>query len=280
MSRVDSGVVVADNLSQAWLETTKDVSASGGNRFHTLTRIMDPLAEDRQIRNSYDGLLRTLGMPSAETVANTIFPSGLAAAGSSPAKLVERYVQAYPALRRFGPNKKGTYFGRIVAYPSPTGDRDQLTPLIRKLADELKSPGPMSARYEVAIAGINEQSELATDSAVPVEARPSDAGPDGTEVAVPIFAPHKDTSRRAFPCLSLLSFQLDTDRVHLLAQYRYEYLVEKGYGNYLGLARLLGYIAEAVDLAPGQLTVTAGRIKADASTRALALHLGDAWVRA
>jgi hypothetical protein len=53
--------------------------------------------------------------------------------------------------------------------------------------------------------------------------------------------------------------------------------VEKGYGNYLGLARLLEYVAESVDLTPGQLTVTAGRIQTDASNRALAGQLGDAW---
>jgi hypothetical protein len=269
MSRVAPGVVVADNLSQAWLETTKDVLAQGGNAVHTLTRISSPLTEDAEIRKGYDALLCDLHMQTAETVAHTIFPSGPAAESDSPEGLVARYIDSYPTLRRFGANKKGTYFGRIVAYPSPTGDLDQLTPLIRKLKAELETPGPMSARYEVGI-----ESAHADDADAP------DGETDGAEVAVPIFAPHKDTSRRAFPCLSMLSFQLDAGQVHLLAQYRYEYLVEKGYGNYLGLARLLEYVTEAVSLAPGQLTVTAGRIKADASARALADHLGDAWTQA
>lgn len=275
MSRVTPGVVVADNLSQAWLETTKDVLEQGGKAFHTLTRIENPLAEDASIRDGYDALLRDLRMQSAEAVAHTIFPSGPAAESDSPEALVARYVDSYPTLRRFGPNKKGTYFGRIVAYPSPTGDLDQLTPLIRKLAHELETPGPMSARYEVGIeAAHDRQDDVVADGGV------HEAGPGSAEVAVPIFVPHKDTGRRAFPCLSLLSFQLDAGHVHLLAQYRYEYLVEKGYGNYLGLARLLAYVAEAVDLAPGQLTVTAGRIQTDASNRALAHHFGDAWKHA
>lgn len=271
MSRVSPGLVVADNLSQAWLETTKDVQEQGGKAFHTLTRIENPLAEDASIRHGYDALLRDLRMQSAETVAHTIFPSGPAAESDSPDALVARYVDSYPTLRRFGPNKKGTYFGRIVAYPSPTGDLDQLTPLIRKLAQELETPGPMSARYEV---GIGAAHDIDDDTARDGE---HEEGPGVAEVAVPIFAPHKDTGRRAFPCLSLLSFQLNAGQVHLLAQYRYEYLVEKGYGNYLGLARLLEYVAESVDLTPGQLTVTAGRIQTDASNRALADHLGDLW---
>ncbi|MFN8190981.1 MAG: hypothetical protein U0R78_11185 [Nocardioidaceae bacterium] len=272
MSRVAPGLVVADDLSQAWLETTKDVQEQGGKAFHTLTRIENPLAEDTAIREGYDALLRDLKMQTAETVAHTIFPSGPAAESDSPEALVARYVDAYPTLRRFGPNKKGTYFGRIVAYPSPTGELDQLTPLIRKLAQELETPGPMSARYEV---GIEAARDRHSDDAADDGEHEGRLG--GTEVAVPIFAPHKDTGRRAFPCLSLLSFQLDAGRVHLLAQYRYEYLVEKGYGNYLGLARLLEYVAGAVDLTPGLLTVTAGRIQTDASNRALASHLGDAW---
>ena len=185
-------------------------------------------------------------MQSAETVAHTIFPSGPAAESDSPDALVARYVDSYPTLRRFGPNKKGTYFGRIVAYPSPTGDLDQLTPLIRKLAQEKETPGPMSARYEVGIEAAHDRHD--DDTAGGGE---HEEGLCGAEMAVPIFAPHKDTGRRAFPCLSLLSFQLDAGQVHLLAQYRYEYLVEKGYGNYLGLARLLEYVAESVDLTPG-----------------------------
>lgn len=272
MSRVAPGLIVADNLSQGWLETTKDVQEQGGKAFHTLTRIENPLAEDAAIRDGYDGLLRDLRMQSAETVAHTIFPSGPASESDSPEALVARYVDSYSTLRRFGPNKKGTYFGRIVAYPSPTGDLDQLTPLIRKLAQELDTPGPMSARYEVGIEAPQDTHNY--DSA---DGDEHEEGLGGTEVAVPIFAPHKDTGRRAFPCLSLLSFQLDVGRVHLLAQYRYEYLVEKGYGNYLGLARLLEYVAEFVDLTPGQMTVTAGRIQTDASNRVLAGHLGDAW---
>lgn len=275
MSRVTPGVVVADNLSQAWIETTKDVHEQGGKAFHTLTRIENPLAEDISIRDGYDALLRDLRMQSAETVAHTVFPSGPAAESESPEALVARYLDLYPTLRRFGPNKKGTYFGRIVAYPSPTGDLDQLTPLIRRLAHELETPGPMSARYEV---GIEAAHDPPGDAAA--DGGQHEVSPSGAEVAVPIFVPHKDTGRRAFPCLSLLSFQLGAGHVHLLAQYRYEYLVEKGYGNYLGLARLLEYVAEAVNLTPGQLTVTAGRIQTDASNRSLADHLGDVWRRA
>ena len=48
-----------------------------------------------------------------------------------------------------------------------------------------------------------------------------------------------------FPCLSFCSFQLDGDTLHMIAQYRYQYLIERGYGNYLGLGQLLGYVSKS-----------------------------------
>lgn len=89
-----------------------------------------------------------------------------------------------------------------------------------------------------------------------------------------------DNSRRGFPCMSLLSVQLDGRRLHMLAQYRYEYLLEKGYGNYLGLARLQDYIAGQAGLEVGQLSIVAGRVCVDQGLRRLNEQMherGIAW---
>lgn len=269
MTRLGHGLVVADSLSQGWLETTKMVrNEPDGKAFHTVTRIVRPLVEDHEIRGMVDALLDAKGQQAIDTVANTIFPSAMASTSSSPEELVRRYTDAYGQMRRFSANQKGTYFGRIVAYPGPTGDADQLTHLIETLRREHASATPMSARYEVLTATSGELASGGT------------AAGETAEVNAPVFAPHRDTSRRAFPCLSLLSFQLDHGSLHLLAHYRYEYLVEKGYGNYLGLSGLLAYIAAEAGLAPGQLTIVAGRIQADASERLLATHLNGHWANA
>ena len=60
-----------------------------------------------------------------------------------------------------------------------------------------------------------------------------------------------------------LSFQLGVgaggaDRLDCLALYRYQDLMLKGYGNYLGLAELQRYVAAATGFVPGELTVIAG----------------------
>ena len=49
--------------------------------------------------------------------------------------------------------------------------------------------------------------------------------------------------------------------MHALAQYRSQYLVHRAYGNYLGLGRLLDYVATAAGLRTGELTVVAGYIQ-------------------
>jgi thymidylate synthase len=76
-----------------------------------------------------------------------------------------------------------------------------------------------------------------------------------------------------FPCLSGCSFQLDHGIVHLLAHYRYEYLIQRGYGNYLGLARLLNYVATSAGLIAGQMTIVTGRAHVDAPEKALRRRL-------
>ena len=71
-----------------------------------------------------------------------------------------------------------------------------------------------------------------------------------------------------FPCLSFCSFQLDDDAL------RYGRPLPlpvpdraRGYGNYLGLGQLLGYVCAAVGLNPGQLTIIAGVAAVDSAAR-------------
>lgn len=273
MTRVGHGLVAAEDLSTAWLETTKMVHAEDDHKaFHTITRIREPLVEDQAIRAACDALLAAKKLQTVDTVANTIFPYAQAHACASPAEFVERYLANYKQVRRFNANNKGTYFGRIVAHPGPDGTHDQLLPLIEKLRAETVTGSPMSARYEVRV---STQGDADATVSSGMDSAGDAAGAVGIDV--PIYAPHKDNGRRGFPCLSMLSFQLENDRVHLFAQYRYEYLVAKGYGNYLGLAHLLEYISGEAGLAPGQMTIAAGRVQADASGRDLAHHLDEYW---
>jgi len=254
------GEVRGITVSEAWLNAIQVVDAAPQRRlFHLVTRIGAPVTEQPDIRAAADRLLRDLDLAPVDTVANTIFPAQLAATSSGPGELAQRYRRVYPTLRRLHKsNRKGTYFGRIVAHPAADGERDQLADLIGRLSTELRTPGPKSARYEVNISGPGEP-------AGPAEEYPAvelgDAGP------LHVYVAGKDTSPMGFPCLSFCSFQLEGDSLHMIAQYRYQYLIERGYGNYLGLGRLLGYVCSTVDLHPGELMIIAGVAAVDRAPR-------------
>jgi hypothetical protein len=247
-------------VSEAWLHAVQVVDAAPDRRlFHLITRISDPVTEEPRIRAAADALLRDLDLDPADTVANTIFPARLAAASAGPEELAQRYRRMYPTVRRLHKsNRKGTYFGRIVAHPAADGERDQFADLIHRLNTELRTRGPKSARYEMSITGPGDLAESAEEC--PAEEL-SDGGP------VHIYAAGRDTSPMGFPCLSFCSFQLDGDSLHMVAQYRYQYLISRGYGNYLGLGQLLAYVCATVGLSPGQLTIIAGAAAVDSAAR-------------
>jgi hypothetical protein len=246
MSSVNAISIEEANLSTAWLKTLGAVlGVPASSHFHVVTRIADPTSEDPDIRNAVDQLLDDLDLDSIETVANTIFPAQMAATSDSPESLVDRYRVVLPELRRLHRNNRsGTYFGRLVAYDGPRGRVDQVGGLIAKLRTELRNSGPKSARYEATFD------------------QPADSGNELTSSA-PVFIPGQDNAIMGFPCLSLCSFQLDGRNLHLVAHYRSQYLVQRGYGNYLGLARLQQYIARNAGVEPGAMMIVAGRARAD-----------------
>lgn len=256
MSGISHITITAQDMSTAWLETVQAVrSEPDGHAFQAVTRIAEPSVERPEVRSAVDALLADRDKAPVLTVANTIFPAGMAATSATPAALVARYRAALPTLRHLHhDNHRGTYFGRIVSYDAPSGPVDQLGNLINKLRSEHANPAPKTARYEI---GLDEPEDVLDEA---------DAAEGGV---VQVYAAGRDNSIMGFPCLSFCSFQLDDGRLHLVAQYRSQRLVQRGYGNYLGLARLQGYVAEQAGLTPGGLMVVASRIEADITKRRL-----------
>jgi len=78
----------------------------------------------------------------------------------------------------------------------------------------------------------------------------------------------------SFPCLAHASVHLHEGKLHMQAIYRNEYLLARGYGNFLGLAELQQYIAAAVDLPVGELLMTIGHAELDAPKTAIRELLG------
>ena len=241
-------LIQADTVSTAWYDAVRATRAVAGHKvFHLIVTIEKPLAEDEAIRHEVDKLLANRGNQTVDTVASTIMPAALAELCNTHDELVERYRDRYEVIMRFPKNSWGTYFGRLVAYPIGHDRRpapvDQLAPVIKAL----RGPRVLAAQHETAIA-------TAEDMA------------GASEVMDPgalIHHPTRGRHGRGGPCLSNIAFQREADCVHAIAHYRSHYLVERAYGNYLGLGCLVQYVAEQAGLRLGRLTVVAGYAQID-----------------
>ncbi|MFJ2007887.1 thymidylate synthase family protein [Streptomyces chartreusis] len=240
--------VAERDVTRAWVAACNKLDSRDNPQrtgLHTVVRIADPLSDDAAFRAELDRLRTGQGLEPLETIASTLFPSALAARCAGPHELAERYRRMYPVLKRYPGNRRGTYFGRLVSYPAASAAGvDQLGTVIDRLRTQAAGT-KMAAAYEIDIAA-------AEDAVQEV----------GSELLV--HAAGKDNSYRGFPCLSHISFQLGRDRrVHAAALYRSHFMFERAYGNYLGLGRLLAYIAEEAGLDCGTLTVVAGHARLD-----------------
>jgi thymidylate synthase len=251
MALVDDRYIVAETLSEAWLDAVAAVvEAPKRRQVHLLIRITEPEREVDAIREGAQSLIDTANkkrsekkqLPGVETARNTIFPAYWARRRPEPKDLAAHYRERYTkeGLLGFPGNAQGTYFGRIVAYPRGEDQEpgDQLSDTVRKLRAEKKTPGPKRARYEINL-----------------------------------YNEARDTSPMSFPCLAHLSVHLDDGRLHMQAIYRNEWLVARGYGNFLGLAELHRYIAQATKLEVGELLLTLGHVELDTTTKTAAKQL-------
>jgi hypothetical protein len=257
--------VTGSDISSAWLAACRAMAAESPVAYHTVVRIEDPLAEDPAVRAAVDGILNAAGLQRVDTVANTIFPAAVAATSRDHLELTRRYLNALPTLRRLSrANIYGTYFGRLVSYPGPDGPVNQLDAILTRLCKETAKAGtgtgPLSAAYEAGFA-------------VPGEEDDAPSGEDCiSALHAPVRIPGQDSRVPGFPCLSHCSFQLDrSGTLHAMAHYRSHLMVERAYGNYVGLGRLLGYVASRAGLRTGELTVTAGYASLDQRKRLGAL---------
>lgn len=245
MTIIADRYIAAPNLSGAWLDVARFMSAVPGKKsVHLLVRISDPNTEDLTIRSEAEELIEswnrahpTKHMQAIDTTRNTMFPAAFARRTSGPEHLGRYYRERYgkDGLRGFELNKRGIYFGRLVAYPrSDTESADQLSDTVRKLQQELKTGSNKSSRYELNV-----------------------------------YNERLDRSPMSFPCLAHLSVHLHDRKLHAQAIYRNEYVVARAYGNYLGLSQLQRYIADSVDIPTGELLITTGHIELDGNRSAV-----------
>lgn len=258
------------SVSEAWmLSLARTAEADGGRAVHVVSTVTEPGTEIGSIREVLDEALDSAGAQSVETVAETIFPGSLypdpgldwspdlpatecAVLDAAAEELYETYIGMLPLLRTVNANKSGTYFSRMISWPGKeAGGVNQLAARIERLRGEQ-------------VAGRRTHNALDMDVA-------ADALCDEAELrGVQVYAA-TDRRIRSFPCLTHVDLTLHLGRLHATAVYRHQYLIDKAYGNLLGLSWLMQFLCQQSGHELGELVVHATLADAQGRPRALKL---------
>jgi hypothetical protein len=233
-------LIAEADLSRAWLAAVARMLAEpNGKTANLIVAFPGGAEEDGAIRSGLDSLLESAtGTPSVypvQTVANTIFPQAFYhphLGAQARAHLYDLYRTTMQLHRRRSPTDRETYFNRLIAYPGSTGEFNQLDFVIERLGRQMLLPGPHSSAYELGL------SEPVIDE-------------------LRLQAPSVDKRLYAFPCLSHISLTLERPRLHVTATYRNQTFISRAYGNYLGLARLCGFICGEIGAELGEIVCVA-----------------------
>ena len=226
-------IIQDQDLSIAWTKAFREVLYPG--ELSTLVLEINGIAggkprEDWRIRKLLDETLESKGKATCETVANTIFPYGLWNQEAQRSTLFDRYLSIYPRLRRMDTrNKYGLYFQRLIAFGCDNEGKN----------------------------GSNQLEHILSTWAKGNRRR--------TALQASLFDPnrdHTDQRQRGFPCLQHVSFApIGQGGLALTGVYATQYMIEKAYGNYLGLFRLGQFMAEEMDLKLERITCIASPAK-------------------
>jgi hypothetical protein len=245
--------VEAENVSTAWVEGLDQLLAAGGEAVNLTVVIADPTAEVPAIRAVVDAFIEERrrarrGVERVSTVANTIFPESLyieRLREEAEAHLYKMERRGRAVSRRR--NSYGTYFERMVAWPDGRARRgetverfnqlDQAVTRLRRLREQGTRRGN---QFEVGL-----------------------ASPADEAIAMPVVVPGRDTLTMGFPCLSHVSLSLQKGVVHTTALYRNHDFIKRAYGNYVGLGRLLRFVAQQSGWPVGELECVSASATAD-----------------
>jgi hypothetical protein len=192
--------------------------------------------ENAAVRSLLDEMLSAEDMASIETVANTIFPISLWNPGRAKEIVFERYMRAFPKIRKYPANRRGTYFQRLIQYPSADGGEfNQLKQII-----------------ETYLGGNHRRSALQAS----------------------VLVPSRDLNNArqlGFPCMQQVAFVPETASatLHVVGFYPHQYLFERAYGNYLGLVRLGRFVAHEMHLTLTAMTCVSTVADLEVSVRKL-----------
>ncbi len=231
---------------RAWVAAAQEIDGAGGDLYNVVVDIDDPAtltADDRKTIGLVDEFLRRHDSTArrvlpVDSVANTIIPYALYRRYGAPGFYEVYEQEVYPRIAK--PQEWGRYFYRMIHHETPNGVINPLSRLVEKVRTQAHGPRTFSNVFELPV----------TDPALDINT----------------YNPACDANLlRGGPCLSFLSFKLHPSRgLMLTAMYRNHYYIQRTLGNYIGLGRLLAFVAEEANVRVGPLTCISTHAELDA----------------
>lgn len=228
------------NLSIAWARALIVANRRGYSEIAPLVVSITGFDDEQEfveepgIRALLDGLLKQKGLRGVDTVASTIFPQSMWNPKMPRQALFARYGKIASHLKEKWPaNRHGLYFERMIM-GGPKGKENQL--------------------------------DFAIDTYM------SRKGVRRSVLQVAVFDPSRDHSAAAqlgFPCLQHVTFAPVGNTLCVNAFYATQYLVERAYGNYVGLCRLGRFVSHEMGLRLTRVTCFTGIAEVDTPKREL-----------
>ena len=213
--------------TQGWLNAALTIQERGGEAHNVVIDIADPLTEseiDAAIIREVDAFLRGHHRNSLSGVANTIFPQSIYDR-HGPEALYEVYRETVLPRMKQMTRDWGRYFDRLTAWKKVRGSDvtiiNPLDDLVKFMSAQVASDRTYRNAYEMTV-----------------------------------FDPARDAGKVSNrQCLSFLSFKLTSQNQLLLTvMYRNHAYIARGLGNFIGLGRLMAFVAEQSGATMGSLT--------------------------
>jgi thymidylate synthase len=213
--------------AQGWLAAATAVQCCGGEAHNVVIDIADPLAEsgtDAEIISEVDAFLRGHHRNSLNGVANTIFPQSTYDRHGPEAFYGVYRETVLPRMKQMT-RDWGRYFDRLTIWAKVRGSEvtmiNPLDDLVKFMKAQVASERTYRNTYEMTI-----------------------------------FDPARDAGKISNrQCLSFLSFKLTHENQLLLTvMYRNHAYIARGLGNFIGLGRLMAFVAEQTGTTLGSLT--------------------------
>lgn len=249
------------DIGSAWLSALGVINDSAGSAVNLVVTISDPLCEDLGVRVAIENTLAELkaegrkefaNVQSMHTVANTIFPVSLyrPEADGAAERFLENAVRSEEARSHLPPAKRqwGTYIGRLVRYPARDGG---YTNQLAEMLQQLRAQRHWSDLYEMPLVVPDDEHEVLWDTTY------------NATGALTHGDARLDARMRGGPCLAHLSGTLENGRLSLVTLYRRHSYLARAYGNFLGLGRLLAFLAHESGHDVGELMVVASHAVVD-----------------